>query len=538
MEEFIFGTFATDELKLIHHRASHHGIHHLHAITPLDPLPNQSVKLTVQTGPDVEVSHVACYFTTDGTEPIGSFGHATHGDVIHFQKTDIVWDSLIWGYITYWEAELPPLPESTMVRYRISAWNTPTSPEYFAETPRVQPIAEQAANAFFRQLPIEPIFAAIPNQGQTFAYHVDTFTPPQWAKDAIIYQIFVDRFYHGDGQTWLQTDDLNAICGGTLWGIQQKLDYLTELGINCIWLTPIFVSDSHHGYDTTDYKQVEPRLGGNEALAAVVEGAHQRGIRILLDLACNHIADQHPIFQEALRNPHSAYRQWFTFDESTIGYQAFFGVPSMPQLNLAHPEAREWMLDIARFWLREFNIDGYRLDYANGPEPDFWVDFYNACKTEKPDSFCFGEIIDAPEVQKRHVGKLDGCLDFHLGDALRRTFGTQKWTEKELDRFLMHHRAYFPDDFILPSFLDNHDMDRFLFIAQNDIEAVKRAAAYQMQLPNPPIIYYGTEIGLQQTIGTREGMGLHQCRMPMVWGKDQNQDLLHFYQTLIRQRRS
>src|SRR3712207_52005 len=116
------------------------------------------------------------------------------------------------------------------------------------------------------------------------------------------------------------------------------------------------------------------------------------------------------------------------------------------------------MFDIARYWLREFDVDGYRLDYASGPGPDFWPDFWAVCKAAKPDSFCFGEVVDASEAQRKYVGRLDGCLDFHLGDALRRTFAMDKWSEADFYRFIERHHAFFPPDFILPSFLDNHDM--------------------------------------------------------------------------------
>jgi glycosidase len=209
----------------------------------------------------------------------------------------------------------------------------------------------------------------------------------------------------------------------------------------------------------------------------------------------------------------------------------------MPQLNLSNPEARAWMIGIARYWLREFDVDGYRLDYANGPAPDFWTDFWTACKREKPDCLCFGEVIDAPDILCTYAGRMDGCLDFHLGDALRKTYGWKTWTEADFERFAARHQAYFPDSFLRPTFLDNHDMDRFLFIAGNDREALKRGAAAQMQLPAPPIIFYGTEVGLSQSISTKDGMGLHVSRTPMRWGAEQDQDMLVYYKRLIRNRR-
>jgi glycosidase len=371
----------------------------------------------------------------------------------------------------------------------------------------------------------------------TFAYSVDRFGPPSWARDAVIYHVFVDRFYPGDGCEWLQTHDLLGFCGGTLWGLAEKLDYVADLGANCLWLSPIFPSPTHHGYDATDLYHVEPRLGGDEALRAVVDGAHARGIRVLLDFVCNHVSEKHPAFVDARSNPDSPYRERFTFDDSEIGYRTYFGVPSMPEVNVANPAAREWLLDAARYWLREFDVDGYRLDHANGPGPDFWTDFWRACKLQKPDCLCFGEVVDAPTVQLEYTGRLDGWLDFQTAEALRRTFAQGIWLEKDLMRLLRRRHSFFPEGVLQPTFLDNHDMDRFLYLAKGDKQALRRAAALQMQLPGPPIIYYGTEVGLNQVLSIQESKGMHINRVPMIWGNEQDRDLLEDYKALVRERR-
>ena len=535
--EFIFGTFATDELKLVHHRTARRGVQHGFALSPRDPSPGQPVTLKVQIGTDLAADAVACYYTLNGSVPAGSRGVPTNGQVVRLVQTAVEWDTVAWGYVTRWEATLPAQPKGTIVRYRVGAWSG-DEPEVFADWPPVQDIAERAAAAFFRGEGGAAIVPPAPGDGQVFDYHVDHLRPPDWARAAIIYQVFVDRFYPGDGREWRQPDSLRGFFGGTLWGVRDRLDYIADLGATCIWLSPTWVSPSHHGYDVVDYMRTEPRLGGDEALHALVQAAHARGIRVLLDLVCNHLSDQHPIFQEALHNPASPYRAWFTFDDSPVGYRTFFGVRSMPQINLAHPDARAWMLDIARYWLREFDVDGYRLDYANGPGPGFWADFRAACRAVKPDCFCFGEIVDQPSAWLPYVGRLDGCLDFHLGEALRKTYAYRTWTEADFERFVARHEAYFAGEgeFIRPTFLDNHDMDRFLFIAGGDKEALRRAVAAQMRLPGPPIIYYGTEIGLTQRQGKGGTLGLAASREPMLWGDRQDGDLLAFYRTLIRQR--
>ncbi len=538
--DFIFGTLANDELKLVHHRVLRRGVQHHHDMTPLDPLPGEPVVITVRVGQDIQADRVSIYYTTDGTSPAGWHGTVTNGLHLALEKVDLVWDTLAWAYLAIWRVTLPPQPEGTTVRYRISAWNSrdDTLDEVFADYPEFKATTERAAAAFFRgeAIPADPPPALA--KTDTFAYSVDRFHVPQWARDAVIYQVFVDRFYPGHGQEWLQPDNLSGFYGGTLWGVRDQLDYIEALGANCIWLSPTFPSPTHHGYDITDYLHVEPRMGGDEALHALVEAAHARGIRVLLDLVGNHISKEHPYFIEALNSPSSRYRDWFIFDDQDpIGYKTFFGVATMPFINLNSPAARAWMLDIAQYWLREFDVDGYRLDHANGPGPDFWVDFRSACRAVKPDSFSFGEVVEAPDILRAYIGRLDGLLDFHMEDALRRTFAYNTMTVSDFEAFVERHYAYFPHDFLLPTFLDNHDMDRFLFAANGDINALKRAAAAQMRLPQPPVIYYGTEVGLSQESGRKDGWGLEVSRLPMLWGDMQNRDLLAYYQKLVAERR-
>jgi len=539
--DFIFGTFATDELKLIHHRTARRGVQHGFAHSPRDPAPGDPVTLTVQIGTDCSADRVACIYTVDGSMPAGRRGIATNGQVVPFERISTEWDAVAWGYVTTWRATLPPQPEGVTVRYRINAWQAGSdAPELWADWPVVRDVAEQAAAAFFRGDPAPDPISGDVGTGRVFSYPVDTLRPPDWAREAVIYQVFVDRFYPGDGQEWLQTDDLSGFCGGTLWGVRDKLDYIADLGATCIWLSPVWASPTHHGYDVTDYTQVEPRLGGNEALAALIEAAHARGLRVLLDMVCNHVSDRHPFFQSALHDPHSPYRDWFHFNDSPVGYRGFFGVATMPEINVDHLPARAWLLETAQHWLRDFGADGYRLDYANGPGPGFWHDFRAACRAVKPDAFCFGEIVDQPLDWLPYIGRLDGCLDFHAGEMLRHTYGYRVRTEADLERFLERHEAYFAGqgDFIRPTFIDNHDMDRFLFIAQGDKDALRRAAAVQMRLPGPPIIYYGTEVGLSQRRGREDGWGLEVSREPMLWGDAQDRALLAFYRALIAERRA
>ncbi|HVU13844.1 MAG TPA: alpha-amylase family glycosyl hydrolase [Phototrophicaceae bacterium] len=457
--------------------------------------------------------------------------------VVPFVQRESEWDTLNWGYLARWEALLPAQPDGTTVQYRIGGWREGQA-EVFADFPDVQSIAERAAWNYFHGHPVNEIPPSVgQSAGATFAYHVDTFTVPKWAREAVIYQILTDRFYPGDGKEFLQTSALNQPMGGTLLGVRDRLGYIADLGATCLWLSPAWVSYSVHGYDVIDYMTTADYLGGDAAMHTLIDAAHQRGIRVLFDLPCNHVSHENPYFQEALKDPYSRYRSWFTFDDSAIGYRTFFNVRSMPELNLANPEARDWMVDIGRYWLREFDIDGYRLDVANGPGPDFWTYFHAAGKDQKPDSIYLGEVVDTPDAQRAYVGRLDGCLDFYTTEQLRLTFAGKTQPPADFERSYARHHAHFPADFLLPTFLDNHDVNRFLHIADGDKAALRAALKCQFSLPNPPILYYGTEVGLSHERDTRQA-GQEAGRVPMIWGDQQDKQLLADVTAMIHARRS
>ena len=208
----------------------------------------------------------------------------------------------------------------------------------------------------------------------------------------------------------------------------------------------------------------------------------------------------------------------------------------MPKLNLRHgSSARTYLLDTARFWLEQ-GVDGYRLDHADGPAHDFWADFRRTCQQTNPDCWLFGEVVKPPPVQRAFYGNLHGQLDFALALALRETFALGNWNLAQLDAFLAAHDSYFPPGFSRPSFLDNHDMNRFLFLAGNDTNRLKLAALLLFTLPGPPILYYGTETGLSQHTSIRDGLGFDEARLPMKWDTEQDSNLIEYFRTLIRLR--
>jgi glycosidase len=545
--DFVFGTLATDTRRLAYLKAETGGVSHRHRLDPPDPLPGQPVRLLVTLGPEVQADHVTCYYTIDKTEPVGQRGTPAPGThSVAFTHVGSVWDTLLWGYGEEWQATLPPQPHGVTVRYRIEAWSSLSETTIWASEIIDSTSGDGAVvgdtspgDRSLRELGAD-VGLNFVRRARTFAYHVDQEQAPPWLQDAIIYQVFVDRFNPGGGQPFAQTGDLTDFSGGTLRGVTEKLDYIAGLGATVIWLSPVFPSPSHHGYDATDYRRIEPRLGDHADVRALLDAAHARGMRVLFDYCANHVSAEHPAFQDAIRNPSSPYRDWFTFTRYPDEYLCFFGVKSLPQVATDLPAARQAMIDYAIYWIEQ-GVDGFRLDYSIGPSHAFWTDFRAATRAVRVDSALFGEAVDTADALRSYAGRMDGCLDFLLLQALREFFAFASITASQFDTFLRRHFAYFPPGFVLPSFLDNHDMNRFLWVVQGDTRRLKLAALCQYTLPHPPILYYGTEAGLSQFHDVRAADGSghpEEARLPMRWGHDQDEELLAFYRELGMFRRS
>jgi cyclomaltodextrinase len=261
---------------------------------------------------------------------------------------------------------------------------------------------------------------------------------------------------------------------------------------------------------------------------------------VILDYAVNHVSWDHPAFRAALADQDSPEAGWFTFTRWPDQYLTFFGVQDHPQINSDDPRARDYMIESAIYWL-DRGLDGFRCDYANGPSHAFWSAFRAATRAAKPDSITLGEVVETPALQRTYQGRMDGCLDFLLLQGLRQFFAFSSIAPTEFDGFLRRHLAFFAGDFVLPSFLDNHDMNRFLWVVRGEVRRLKLAALCQFTLPHPPIIYYGTEVGLSQRRDVRyaDGSGHpEESRLPMLWGDAQNRALLDFYRQLVTMRRS
>jgi len=380
-----------------------------------------------------------------------------------------------------------------------------------------------------------------------------------WFQDSIIYQVFLDRFA---GFTTTQHWQQPQFIGGTINGVIDKLPYLKELGITTLWISPFYKTSAYHGYHITDFFKVDPHFGTLKDLQSLITLAHKNKMHILADFVPNHCSNQHPFFKEAQEDSQSPYQEWFLFPDWPDEYQCFLRVKELPKFNLQHPPARQHIVDAAKYWLQQ-GFDGYRLDHVIGPTHDFWEYFVTNIKQEFPHVVLIGEAwmmgISWEELRtihvkgkrwkwfrqsaasdsllKAYVDQLDGVLDFRFQELIKQHIADNTYSKAMFNRLLKNHYNKFPDHYFLPSFLDNHDMDRFLFSCGNIKEKLKQAATIQFDQPQPPIIYYGTESGIpqQQSLWSQSSNGDIHARQPMNWDS-LDTHLVGFYQQLIKKR--
>lgn len=496
---------------------------HDNTIRPYAPNSQQSVTITATSGITVDLVRAEIWYTTDGRLP----DESAHR--LPMTAVSVDW-RLHVGFLQNWQAEVPAQAGGTAVRYRLAGW--------LRETPEDAPpdLFARDGQGFWSFLQDDvPV--------TTFAYYVepDTAVGPAWMADAVIYHIFLDRYHPGNENGRFAAGlDPNARHGGTLRGVTRTLPYLADLGINCIWLSPLNISHTYHRYDATDLFVIDPDLGTNDDLRDLIEQAHERGIRVILDFVPSHISRHHPAFQAAQTDANAETASWFVFTEWPDKYRCFLNVyPLLVSLDTNSATARQHLIENALYWINEFGMDGFRLDHVIAHGMDFWVEFRMALQGAKPDVVTIGEATDSADALQRYRGRLTHILDFPLATALRQTFGTEQWSVTQFDQFLQNYGRFMEDGPGRASFLDNHDMNRFRFVAGGSAARLKMAALCQFTLAPTPIIYYGTEVGLSHEVDrdAAENGGDHHLRADMPWDESEwDQDLLHFYRQLIRLR--
>lgn len=341
---------------------------------------------------------------------------------------------------------------------------------------------------------------------------VDVHEETGWMRQAVFYEIFVDRFFSGGDAAqkehvsleWGAKPKPKGFAGGDLSGIICKLDYLKDLGINAIYLTPVFCSVSNHKYDIFDYHTIDAHFGTNEEFKELVDKAHEKGIRIVLDAVFNHCSEFFPQFQDVLRQgKKSPYFDWFLIDgekpdSTNLNYEVFAFCSYMPKLNTSNSKVQEFLIDIAVSWIQKYDIDGWRLDVSDEISHDFWRLFRKKVKAAKKDCVIIGEnwhdannFLQGDQYDSiMNYAFTKACLDYYAFEAFR----AQDFAWK-LNHLLMRNTVQV--NHMMMNLLDSHDTDRFYTSVHQNKDRVLSAMAVMCMYVGAPCIYYGTEIPLE-----------------------------------------
>ncbi len=388
-----------------------------------------------------------------------------------------------------------------------------------------------------------------------YLHEIDRIDPPEWVKETVWYQIFPERFANGD----LTNDPAGTLpwgsaeptrqnfFGGDLQGIIDHLDYLQELGITGLYLCPIFTAHSNHKYDTIDYFTIDPHFGDKKTFKRLVDEAHKRGMKVMLDAVFNHLGDFSMQWQDVIEHgQESRFASWFHINEFPVSYtktdndefardltyEVFANTPHMPKLNTASREVQNYLHEIASYWIKQFNIDAWRLDVANEIDHHFWRHFYSLTHHLKPDFYVLGEVWhNAQSWVNQH--EFDGAMNYPFTETLSDGIVAKKISLSEmvsrLNEQLMLYRM--PTNQVMLNSMDTHDTARLLTLCQGDKDLAKLTLTLMFLQMGSPCIYYGTEVGMA-------GGNDPACRACMVWDKDkQDQKMLAFMKALIKLRK-
>ena len=369
---------------------------------------------------------------------------------------------------------------------------------------------------------------------------------PQWVQDAIFYQIFPERFANGDTsndplgvQPWGGVPSPRNFFGGDLQGIIDHLDYISSLGVNTLYLNPIFQSSSNHKYNTDDYLRIDSAFGNEAVFTKLVTECHAKGIRIILDGVFNHTGTGFFAFKDIKeQGAKSKYLGWYNVYSLPLAppnkpnYEAWWGYGDLPKLMTHNPDVRDYLYKVTGHWLK-LGIDGWRLDVPNEIPHTFWIEWRKYVKSVNPDAYIVGEIWDdaRPWLQG---DQFDAVMNYQFRKACLDFFVTRKTDAASFDSALSRLRDEYPPavNRAMQNLLGSHDTERLLTLCGNDARIVQLAWLFQMTYVGAPMVYYGDEIGM--TGGKDPG-----CRGTMIWdASKQDGNLLQCMKSLINLRKA
>lgn len=364
--------------------------------------------------------------------------------------------------------------------------------------------------------------------------------------DSIVYQIFPERFRNGNKDNdpentlpWGGIPRQGNFFGGDLKGIREGIPYLKELGINMIYLTPIFLSSSNHKYNIKDYFSIDPQFGTLEEAKEMVKAAHDSGIKVIFDAVFNHTGHDFFAFEDIIKNGEkSEYKDWYhlnslPIDLDNTNYYTFAEkITSMPKLRTENEKVRQYFFEVGKYWIREVGIDGWRLDVCDEVDHKFWQGFREACEEENKDSILIGEIMHEASSFLRG-NELDSIMNYPFKHALTEYFASRIIDETQFINILEGTRMQYMTRIHnqLWNLIGSHDTPRFLTEAKGEINRLLLAVAFQFTWPGVPYIYYGDEVGV-------DGGHDPYCRCCMEWEEEkQDKRILSFYKNIIEFRK-
>jgi cyclomaltodextrinase / maltogenic alpha-amylase / neopullulanase len=386
---------------------------------------------------------------------------------------------------------------------------------------------------------------------------------PDWVKNAVFYQIFPDRFARQESplkgqwqatryEAWEAKPSYQGYKGGNLWGVIHQLDYIQDLGANAIYFTPIFQSACNHRYHTHDYYQVDPILGGNVAFTALIEAAHKRDIKIVLDGVFNHASRGFFFFNDILENgPNSPWLDWFkildwplsAYDGSKpANYECWVGDRALPEFNHDNPQVKEYIMQVAEYWLDQ-GIDGWRLDVPHEIDtPGFWQEFRDRVKAVNPEAYIVGEIWGDASPWLDGT-QFDGVMNYRFTEAAIAFAGGDKFLPEFCHGELRPYPPISAPEYAIRidallklydweiqltqlNLLDSHDTARMLTAVGEDKNSFMLATVLMMTFPGAPSVFYGDELGL---LGGNDP----DCRRGFPEGDRWDREIFKAYQQLI-----
>lgn len=392
--------------------------------------------------------------------------------------------------------------------------------------------------------------------------NIDIHRKPSWTEDSVFYQIFPDRFFNGNPdispenvQKWGTKPRFNSFMGGDLKGILEKIPYLKELGVNTLYLTPIFKSGSNHKYDTADYYEIDPCFGEKKDFKKLVDELHKNGMKIVLDAVFNHSGIDFFAFEDVCRNGEkSKYKDWFYIKKFPVDkdeiirryksakdgeswyldkdgndvrtYEMFAFYPYMPKFNTENRELKKYLIEAGKYWIREYKIDGWRLDVANEIDHQFWREFRSEIKALNPESLIIGEVWHNAEVWLRG-DQFDSVMNYPLNHLLKHYIVSNTMDKEEfcheINKIVIANTGQVNE--MMLNFLSSHDIERYYTACSGKKGKLLSSYAFIFTFIGIPMIYYGDEIGMK-------GGADPDCRRCMDW--DENNRDKKIFETVKR----